>query len=135
MEQNLFFFLTNKKQSNFLYDHLSVSEGLQLLRAHGYTALPVISREGSYAGSVTEGDFLYYLMDHPQADLDAVTVKDLVRPGFMPAVSFDVDMGPLLARALEQNFVPVVDDRNVFIGIITRKNIMAWLMEHQNQTM
>lgn len=135
MEQNLFFFLTNKKQSNFLYDHLSVSEGLQLLRAHGYTALPVISREGSYAGSVTEGDFLYYLMDHPQADLDAVTVKDLVRPGFMPAVSFDVGMGPLLARALEQNFVPVVDDRNVFIGIITRKNIMAWLMEHQNQTM
>lgn len=132
MEQNLFFFLTNKKHTNFLYGHLSVAEGLQLLRAHGYTALPVISREGCYQGSVTEGDFLYYLLDHPDADLETVKVKDLIRKEFMPAVSFDVDMGTLLARALEQNYVPVVDDRNVFIGIITRKNIIAWLMEHQS---
>ena len=31
--------------------------------------------------------------------------------------------------ALEQNFVPVVDDRNSFIGIITRKAIMKYCLD------
>ena len=129
MGQNLFFFLTNKKNTYFLYDNLSLAESLEILRRHGYTAIPVITREGAYAGSVTEGDFLYYMMDHPDADLQDVTVKSIIRTDFMKPVPINVGMDALLARALEQNFVPVVDDRDVFIGIITRRNIMAYLLK------
>lgn len=127
--QNLFFFLTNKKSTSFLYDNLSLRDGMRLLRQHGYTSVPVITQEGEYAGAVTEGDFLYYLTDHPDADLDAVTIREIIRPGFMEAVSFNVGMGELLAHSLQQNFVPVVDDRDIFIGIVTRKNILEYLLK------
>ena len=33
-------------------------------------------------------------------------------------------MSTLIERALSQNFVPMVDDRNCYIGIITRRDII-----------
>ncbi|WP_067554240.1 CBS domain-containing protein [Faecalibaculum rodentium] len=132
MGQNLFFFLTNKKQTSFLYDNLSLRDGMWLMREHGYTSVPVVAPDGEYKGAVTEGDFLYYLTDHPDTDLDTITIGEILRPGFMHAVPFNVSMGELLAASLEQNFVPVVDDRNIFIGIVTRKNILAYLMRDRN---
>ena len=35
-------------------------------------------------------------------------------------------MEDLIERAMEQNFVPVVDDRGQFIGIITRRDIIGY---------
>jgi len=39
-------------------------------------------------------------------------------------IRVDTNIEDLLTKAIDQNFVPVVDDRNAFIGIITRKAIM-----------
>ena len=35
-------------------------------------------------------------------------------------------MEDLIDRAMEQNFVPVIDDQKNFIGIITRKDIIGY---------
>ena len=40
------------------------------------------------------------------------------------AVPVTTDMHALLNAAIDQNFVPVVDDRNVFIGIVRRTAIL-----------
>ena len=134
MQDNIFFFLKNKKQTKFLYDNLSFSEGLTLMRTHGFTAIPVINSDGEYLGTVTEGDFLYYMMDHPsdsRNEIKDTEVSNLIRKDFMPAVSFNVSMEDVLQQSLRQNFVPVVDDRNIFIGIVTRKSIISYLMKLQ----
>ena len=34
---------------------------------------------------------------------------------------------------MDQNFVPVVDGRNVFIGIVTRKQIIKELLRRKNE--
>lgn len=107
-------------------------DGLRIFRSHGYTATPVIDFYGHYLGSITEGDFLYYIADHPhflEEDLKTVEISDLIRKEFMPPVSFNVSMSELFQRSLEQNYVPVVDDRNIFIGIVTRKSIISYLMK------
>ena len=44
-------------------------------------------------------------------------------------VSVSTDMNDLMLKALDQNFVPVVDDRGTFIGIVTRRSIMAQFVE------
>ena len=36
-------------------------------------------------------------------------------------------MEELFERITNQNFVPVTDDRGIFIGIITRKDIITYL--------
>ncbi len=131
MEENIFFFLKNKKNTHYLYDNLSFPEALRIFRESGFTATPVIDYQGHYLGSVTEGDFLYYIADHPDTTREEISdleLGSLIRDGFMPAVSFNVSMSELFNRSLEQYYVPVVDDRNIFIGIVTRKTIISYLM-------
>ncbi len=35
-------------------------------------------------------------------------------------------MESILSRASEQNFVPVVDDQNIFIGLVRRREIIEY---------
>ncbi len=41
-----------------------------------------------------------------------------------------MELSQLFSEALNQNFVPIVDDRDMFIGIVTRKQVITFLMEH-----
>lgn len=42
-------------------------------------------------------------------------------------VHADSNMEDLLNKVMVQNFVPVLDDNNIFIGIITRRDVMNYL--------
>lgn len=133
MIQNVFFFLKNKGEVKFLYDNLSISDGLKLMNEHGFTAMPVINKDGIYKGNLSEGDFLWYLLSHPEITpdmLETTKVKELIRKDYMPAAQIDVDLKTLIERSMEQNYVPIVDDRNIFIGIVTRKTIIQYLIHH-----
>jgi hypothetical protein len=44
-------------------------------------------------------------------------------------VGLDAEIEELFTLALDQNFVPVVDDRQVFIGIVRRRSILAFLQD------
>lgn len=126
MNDNVVFYLTFKKDLKFLFDTLPLREALNLMRAHGYSAVPVINAQGEYVGSVSEGDFLWFLIDHriQEPQLDEVLVRELIRPGFMPSVDINVSLDQLQAMALRQNYVPVVDDRSCFMGIVTRQTLL-----------
>ena len=50
-------------------------------------------------------------------------------------VSIDADIEQLDNHILNQNFVPVVDGRNVFIGIITRKEIIKELLKQKKDVL
>ena len=123
---NALFLLKSKATVSVCYDDNTVRRGMETLRASGYAAIPVITRSGDYAGSVSEGDFLWFLFDHPDEKPENVRLSSILRPGWNPAVTVNVTMDDLMQRAANQNFVPVVDDRNKFIGIITRKDILEF---------
>ena len=55
---NVLFFLKPKLSVAYIYDTNTVRQGLEKMKHYGYTAIPVIDREGHYVGTVTEGDFL-----------------------------------------------------------------------------
>ena len=44
-------------------------------------------------------------------------------------VRVNTGMHELVHRASSQNFVPVVDDKDAFIGIVTRSNIMKYCFQ------
>lgn len=44
-------------------------------------------------------------------------------------VKADANMEDLIGKALNQNFVPVLDDQKCFIGIITRKDIIKYFYQ------
>lgn len=127
---NVISLLTPKAQVGYLYDDYTVRQGLEKLRVHSYSAIPVLARSGRYVGTVTEGDFLWYMIDRSDNSLhiqEKESIKKVMRKGFNPAVSIQVSMEELLDRALYQSFIPVVDDRGAFVGIVTRQTIMRKL--------
>ena len=53
---NIAYFLLPKARVAHVYDDNTFRQGLEKMRHHGYTAIPVISRTGQYVGTVSEGD-------------------------------------------------------------------------------
>ena len=55
---NIAYFIHPKQDVATLYDDCTLRQGLEKMRHHGYTAIPVVTRDNKYVGTVTEGDFL-----------------------------------------------------------------------------
>ncbi|MBR6563257.1 MAG: CBS domain-containing protein [Clostridia bacterium] len=129
---NIMRFLTPKSKVAFLESVATVRNGFEKMTYHKYRAIPVISPDGIYVGTVTEGDLLRSMLSNGGSDMrehEKVCIKDVVREGWNPAVSVTCTVDQLFSRVAEQNFVPVVDDRGVFIGIVTRKAVITFLTD------
>ena len=138
---NIAYFLLPKNQVAYLYDDYTIRQGLEKMHRHGYSAIPVISHSGQYVGTVSEGDFLWRLLDADSADTpvrsmkdtEQLHIKDLLREDTYPSVRITITMDDLLQSAMHQNFIPVVDDLGTFIGIVTRKDIIRYFAEKQTR--
>lgn len=130
---NVLLLLTPKTELACLDDKMNVRQALEKMRAHHYMAIPVITKKGEYVGTVTEGDLLYCLMDE-DGDLDNmndIALKEIIRKDYTPSVKVDADVEELVNLITEQNFVPVVDDRNILMGIVTRKRVLKELLDRK----
>ena len=133
---NIVMLLRPKSEVAYVYEDNSLRQGLEKMRGHGYTAVPVIDREGGYVGTVSEGDFLWHMIDYGDADIrkqEAYQIKNILRKDWNMPVKIDETMDELLLRVMDQNFVPVVDDRMRFMGIITRKDIIKYYYDKKDQ--
>ena len=122
--------LIPKSEVNYLTDDNTVRQGMEKFRKHSFTAVPLISREGEYLGTISDKDFLLYILNSGNADLkgmEDVPIKEILRPSFNPPVFIDTDMSQLFRQVMDQNFVPVVDSRGLFVGIITRKAVLGYI--------
>ena len=129
---NVVLLLTPKNELVYLDDTMSINDALKKLRENRYTAIPLIDSEnGRYLGTLSEGDLLWYLTspEGKKADLDQEKAVQLLRPDFIPAVHIDSELNDVFYRVLNQNFVPVVDDRGVLTGIVTRRAVIACMLE------
>ena len=134
---NVAFFLRPKFNVTYIYENDSIRAGLEKMKYHGYTAIPVINDKNEYVGTVSEGDFLWYLVDDQKENLQKVDlrsvedkkIKDILKKDRDPSIGITVSVEELLTRAMKQNFVPVVDDSGIFIGIVTRKSIIEYFVK------
>lgn len=60
---NILFFLTPKEDVAHVDEDDTMRQVLEKMEHHGYTAIPLLSREGKYIGTITEGDLLWFLKD------------------------------------------------------------------------
>lgn len=133
---NIASFILPKEEVTYLRDNMTLRQGLDKLRQSGFTAIPVIDVEDRYVGVVSEGDFLWNILYYNQklesvtvGRLEKATVRSILRGGKVTPVCIDTAMETLLERAKYQNFVPVIDDRSVFIGIIRRSEIIKFFAD------
>ena len=126
---NIVMLLKPKSEVAYIREESTLRQALEKMKAHGYSALPVLDQAGRYKGTVSEGDFLWEILDKNGTTIregEKYTVSSILRRGFNPAVTIDTTMDDLLTRVMDSNFVPVVDDRSVFMGIITRRDVIKY---------
>lgn len=134
---NIVMLLKPKDSIAYIYDNNTLRQGLEKMRAHSYTAVPVIASDGKYVGTVSEGDFLWHMLDNRSEGIkgqEKYLIRDIIRRDFNPAVRISVTMDEVLNRAMNQNFIPVTDDFGSFIGIVTRKDIIGYFLEKKKET-
>ncbi len=134
---NIAYFLLPKSSVAYLYDDYTFRQGLEKMRHHGYTAIPVITRDGKYVGTISEGDFLWRLLSQDggsfsMKEMEQLRIRDIIRRDQYPSVRITVSMDALLQSAMNQNFIPVVDDLGNFTGIVTRKDIIRYFAGQGN---
>ena len=135
---NIAFFLKPKISVAFLYNDYTVRQSLEKMRHYGYSAIPVINRDGKYAGTVSEGDFLWFIKDCfiNNEDVNLKTLEEtplskMLKANMYKPMKVTADVNELISLATNQNFVPVVDDLGSFIGIVTRRDIIKHLAENK----
>ena len=126
---NILFHLHPKSEVIYLYADYTLRQALEKMEQYRYTAVPVIDRNGKYLGTLTEGDLLWFIKSQEVDSLKAMEnyrIDSVKRHRDNEAVSIECNMEDLVQASLNQNFVPVVDDKDVFIGIVTRKSIIEY---------
>ncbi len=126
---NILRFMIPKSLSVHISSDSTVRQAVEKMRYHRYAALPVLDPEGRYVGTVRNDEILDLLFDGKLAKRGAEKIsvlealdEDSSRP-LLHSASFE----ELFERVREHNFVPVVDDRGCFIGIILRREVMNFL--------
>ncbi|MCC0684016.1 CBS domain-containing protein [Clostridioides sp. ZZV15-6383] len=129
---NILFFLTPKSEVAYIYEDYTIRQSLEKMEYHKYSAIPIISKDGKYIGTITEGDFLWTLKNDLNLDLkglEDVPVTDINRKMDNSPVSINADIEDLVIKSLNQNFIPVIDDQDTFIGIIKRRDVIGYCYE------
>ncbi|MFF2908270.1 CBS domain-containing protein [Paenibacillus sp. NPDC057934] len=122
-------FLLPKDQVAYITTSMSMLEAMEQLEQHHYTAIPIIDAEGKYVGTLSEGDLLWKLKRTPGLTFETmreVPISDIQKHVRNESVFVRAQMEDMLTLAADQNFVPVTDEADLFIGIIRRKDIIEY---------
>ena len=131
MSNNILFFLTPKAMCSYVRDDYTLRQALEKMESAGFAALPILNKRGEYCGTLTEGDLLWALKNMCCTDMRQAETKKIMeisRRRDNVTVRVTTSMHELVERASAQNFVPVVDDKGAFIGIVTRRAIIRYCM-------
>lgn len=129
---NILFFLTPKAMCAFVYDDYTIRQALEKMEVAGYAALPILNKRGEYRGSITEGDLLWALKNMCYLDMrqaEARKIMEIQRHKDNIPVRVTATMQDLVSQASTQNYVPVVDDKDAFIGLVTRSSIIRYCQQ------
>jgi len=123
--KNVAFLITPKSDVVWVSASGTLGEAVERMKPNGFAAVPILDDEGGYVGTLTEGDILWHLFGARNLELAQQTpLLDIQRRTANRAVHINAKVETLILRAAEQNFVPVLDDREVFIGIVRRRSII-----------
>lgn len=126
---NIAFFLLPKSEVRYLSPKVTMRKALEIMEQHRYTAVPLVDDEGKYVGTLNEGDLLWKIKNNTPfslEDSEKILLEEIPQRMQNKPVSIYSNMQDLISLATVQNFVPVIDDRNFFIGIVRRSDIINY---------
>lgn len=135
---NILFFLTPKSDVAYIFEDETLRQTVEKMEHRKFSCIPILNKEGKYTGTISEGDLLWGIkrLNINITDLkqmEDVSIMAIPRRATYKPVHADANMENLLDRAINQNYVPVIDDKGSFIGIITRKEIIKYCYKEMKE--
>lgn len=127
-------FIKPKNQVIYVYDDQPIHEALTVMEKSRFTSIPIINRDGEYVGTLTEGDLLWEIKNTADFNIkkaEKITVGKMHRHRDYESIHKSANIDLLIVKASNENFVPVIDDHNQFIGIVTRKTLLDYFFDHK----
>ena len=121
--------LKPKSFVTYVENTCTIREVIDILKESGFASIPVINKQGIYLGTISDGDILWYIDEHGMDCIDKQSISGIVNKKRNPAVHDTIDSSETMRSIVKQNFLCMVDDRDCFIGIITRKDVMSYFEE------
>lgn len=129
---NIFNFLTPKSETFYLPYDCTIRQALEKFDYHKFSVVPLLDDEGHYVGTLSEGDLLRYIKNNCNFDAslaEQITVDKIEKYRSYQYLTSLSSVEEIYRLGLEQNFVPIVDDRMMYIGIMKRKSLLRYLFE------
>jgi CBS domain-containing protein len=125
---NVLLLLTPKNKVTYIYDDFTIRQALEKMEFHRYGAMPIIDRLGRYVGTIAEGDLLWFIKERDLnlKSSENTIISSIPRNRDNIAVTINTNVEELIAKSINQNFIPVLDDKDSFIGIVTRRDIILY---------
>lgn len=123
------FFLIPKAESSYLLDNFTLRQALEKMEYHRYTAMPVLNSEGYYLYSLFIDDCLWTFKNNPElrfADAEKIPISSIKTSREVEPVNISTSFDELMRKTVEQNFLPVVDDLGVYIGLVRRRDMVQY---------
>lgn len=133
---NIFRFIMPKSLVEYVQTPSTVRQALEKMRYHHYVAIPVLDEEGMYLGTLRNDDIFKYFLDNGKFDWRAAekdSVLNILDKDYSKPIYHNASISELINRVKEHNFVPVVDDRGCFIGIVLRRDVLDFLHRFYEQ--
>ena len=119
--------LTPKKATYFILENSTIRQALEKFDAHKFSVVPLLNDKGEYVGTLSEGDILRYIKNEALFDItkaENIKVKDITHYRPYKCLKIDATIDEIFTSILDQNFVPLIDDNDHYIGIIKRKDVL-----------
>ena len=127
---NILRFLVPKSSVEYISSDATVRQAYEKMRYHSYVAIPVLTDEGIYVGTLRKDDVYGYFTDKGTFDFRAAEkdgIDMILDKSYSLPLYHDSSIDDMIEGVREHNFVPVVDDRGCFIGIVLRREILSYL--------
>ena len=126
---NILFFLTPKSDVAYIFEDETLRQTVEKMEHRKFSCIPILNKEGKYTGTISEGDLLWGIK---RLNINITDLKQMEDVSIM-AIPRRATYKPVLDRAINQNYVPVIDDKGSFIGIITRKEIIKYCYKEMKE--
>lgn len=126
---SLLSFLTPKFNTFYVDYDATIRQILEKFDVHKFSIVPLINEKGEFVSTISEGDILRFIKNTCNFDINtaqSVRISSVERYRPYKALSINTPMEEVIRLSLEQNFIPIIDDRGIYIGIIKRKTIIDY---------
>ncbi len=117
-------FLTPADKLAVIIDSHNMDHAKLLLSHMSYSRVPVVTEDNRFVGTIGLNEIIKYQAEHELTDEELQQDISLIAKRDVATVKENYELADVLRKLIDESFLPVLGEGDVFLGIITRKSIL-----------